>query len=71
MSPTPPRIEPLDLSRLKVLPLERRETLTRVGEILVDPDSPPPAVPPAIAATISECMIGSTLGLAGRRKASR
>jgi hypothetical protein len=55
MSPTPPRIEPLDLSRLKVLPLERRETLTRVGEILVDPDSPPPAVPPAIAATISEC----------------
>lgn len=55
MSHYSPRIEPLDLSRLRVLPLERRETLTRVEGILVDPDSPPPAVSPAMAAVIAEC----------------
>lgn len=49
------RFEPLDLSRLKVLPLVRRQTLTRVEEILVDPDAPPPAVSAASAAAISEC----------------
>jgi len=55
MSHTPLRIEPLDLRQLKVLPLEQRETLTRVGEIVVDPDSPPPAVSAAVAASITEC----------------
>ena len=35
------KIEPLDLGRLKVLPLEQREHLTRANDILVDPDSPP------------------------------
>lgn len=33
---------PLDLSRLRVHPLSARRSLTRVDEILVDPDSPPP-----------------------------
>ncbi len=55
MSHTPLRIEPLDLRQLKVLPLEQRETLTRVGEIVVDPDSLPPAVSAAVAASITEC----------------
>ncbi len=31
---------PLDLSRLKVLPLAERESLSRVEEILIDPDAP-------------------------------
>jgi hypothetical protein len=34
-------VEPLDLSRLKVFPLATRKSLTRVDEILIDPDSPP------------------------------
>jgi len=33
-------VEPLDLSRLKVFPLSTRKSLTRVDEILIDPDSP-------------------------------
>src|SRR4051794_38523551 len=32
---------PLDLSRLRVLPLAERDSLTRVEEILIDPDSIP------------------------------
>lgn len=34
-------VTPLDLSRLKVLPLAERRSLTRVEEILIDPDSAP------------------------------
>ncbi len=37
-------IEPLDLSRLKVLPLAERVSLTRADEILLDPDAPPAGV---------------------------
>ena len=33
--------EPLDLSRLKVLPLHERHSLTRADEILLDPDAEP------------------------------
>ena len=32
---------PLDLSRLRVLPLAERDSLTRVEDILLDPDATP------------------------------
>jgi hypothetical protein len=47
--------KPLDLTRLKVFPLEERRSLTKADEILVDPDSPPPPCPPAVAERIAEC----------------
>ena len=37
---------PLDLSRLRVLPLAERESLTRADDILLDPDAPPRAAAP-------------------------
>ncbi|MBI4657299.1 MAG: hypothetical protein HY735_00370 [Verrucomicrobia bacterium] len=46
---------PLDLSRLKVLPLADRKSLTRVEDILIPPDSPPAPCPPHAGAVISEC----------------
>jgi hypothetical protein len=47
--------KPLDLSRLKVRPLEERDSLTRVEEILLSPDDPPPPCPKRIAAQIEQC----------------
>ena len=38
------RIEPIDLGKLRVYPLEQRRSLTRIEEILVSPDSPAPAL---------------------------
>jgi hypothetical protein len=35
-------VRPLDLRRLKVFPLEKRRSLTRVEEVVVSPDAPPP-----------------------------
>lgn len=46
---------PLDLRKLKVRPLAERESLTRVEDILVSPDAPPPAIPDAVAARVREC----------------
>ncbi len=45
----------LDLSRVRVYPLEERRSLSRIEEILVDPDSPPPPAPPDIAALAAQC----------------
>lgn len=36
---------PLDLSKLKVYPLASRKSMAAIEDILVDPDSPPPAPP--------------------------
>jgi hypothetical protein len=47
-------MSPLDLSRLKVLPLASRKSLTRVEDILVAPDSAPKPVTPELAAAIRE-----------------
>jgi hypothetical protein len=44
----------LDLSRLRVYPLSARRSLTRVDEILVDPDSPAPGCPPQLAQRIEQ-----------------
>ncbi|MDR3620701.1 MAG: hypothetical protein P4L85_15220 [Paludisphaera borealis] len=47
--------KPLDLTRLKVFPLEERQSLTRADDILLDPDAPPAPCPPAVADRIAEC----------------
>ena len=49
------RTQPLDLSRLKVLPLAERKSLTRADDILIDPDAPPPACSERNQGLISEC----------------
>ena len=36
---------PLDLSRLRVRPLAERDSLTRVEDVLLDPDAPPRPLP--------------------------
>jgi hypothetical protein len=50
----PPTI-PLDLSRLRVLPLAERQSLSQLERILVDPDSAPPPCPVELAAAIRQC----------------
>ncbi len=47
--------KPLDLTRLKVFPLEERRSLTNADDILIDPDSPPKPCPPVVAERIAEC----------------
>jgi hypothetical protein len=50
-------LEPLDLGRLKVYPLEQRRSLSRIEQILVEPSSsPPPLDPPQIDA-IRTCAV--------------
>jgi hypothetical protein len=48
---------PLDLQRLKVFPLAERRSLTRVEDILVDPDAPPPAVAPETLAAVRDAAL--------------
>jgi hypothetical protein len=45
----------LDFSRLKVLPLAQRRSLTRVEEILVDPDAPPAPCAPEVERQVAAC----------------
>jgi hypothetical protein len=47
-------VVPLDLSRLKVLPLSQRKNLTTADDILIDPDAAPPACSPRNLALIAE-----------------
>ena len=42
----------LDLLRLKVRPLAERRSLTRVADILIDPEAPPAELSPAQADTV-------------------
>jgi hypothetical protein len=48
-------VQPLDLSKLRVLPLAKRQTLTRADDILIDPEQPPRPCPPPVAALIADC----------------
>lgn len=48
-------VEPLDLRRLRVLPLARREHLTRAQEILVDPSASPPPIDSRNAELVDQC----------------
>jgi hypothetical protein len=45
---------PLDLAKLRMLPLEQRKSLTRAEDILIDPDSPPTPCPAPQAELIRE-----------------
>jgi len=49
----PPRL--LDLARLKVYPLARRASLSRLEDILVNPDAPPPPCAPATRRIVAAC----------------
>jgi hypothetical protein len=48
-------VAPLDLGRVKVLPLASRQSLTRVEDILVAPDSAPAPLPNHLLATLDDC----------------
>jgi len=63
------RIEPIDLSRLRVLPLAQRASLTTVDDILIDPDSEPSAASPSNIDRIRLC--ADRLREARRADASR
>lgn len=45
----------IDLKKLRVFPLSHRQSLTRLSEVLVNPDEPPPQCPPAILEKIQAC----------------
>jgi hypothetical protein len=49
-------VTPLDLSKLKVYPLAKRTSLTRADDIIVDPDSPAPAISPAVSENLDRCV---------------
>ena len=44
----------IDLGRLRVLPLTQRKSLTSIDDILINPDSPAPAVPDELLAKIDQ-----------------
>lgn len=46
---------PIDLTKLKVLPLSQRQSQARLGDILVDPKSPPTPCAPSNLALIRQC----------------
>jgi hypothetical protein len=48
-------VQPLDLSRLKVFSLAERRSLSRVEDILLDPDVPVPPCTEAVAARVADC----------------
>lgn len=48
-------VQPLDLSRLQVLPLAQRQSLTKADDILIQPDSAPKPVDEANARRIAAC----------------
>jgi hypothetical protein len=48
-------IKPLDLTKLKVLPLSKRRSLARLDDILIDPQSRPATCSPHDAAIIRKC----------------
>ncbi len=47
--------QPIDLSRLKVLPLAERRSLTTLEEVLVEPADDPAPVPERVAAQLAAC----------------
>lgn len=52
-SPVPPPA--LDLRRLKIRSLTERQSLSRVEDILIAPDSVPPALPEPLLASVADC----------------
>ena len=54
-SSEPMSAKPLDLRRLKVFPLDQRKSLTRVEDILMNPDAHPAPVGDEQASAIARC----------------
>ena len=48
-------VTPLDLRKLKVFPLQERQSLTRADEILLDPALAPKSCPAPLRSTIQQC----------------
>lgn len=48
-------VQPLDLRKLRVLPLERRQSLTRVADILLDPAANPAPLPETLLPHLDAC----------------
>ena len=49
------RAQPLDLAKLRVLPLEQRRSLTRVEDILIQPDAAPREISAVARTQVAEC----------------
>ncbi len=49
------KTQPLDLKELRVFPLAERKSLTRVEQVVVDPDSPAPRVSAEAALALDRC----------------
>jgi hypothetical protein len=49
-------VKPLDFRKLRVLPLARRQSLTRADDILIDPEAPPKPCSERIGALIGGCV---------------
>jgi hypothetical protein len=62
------KILPLDLKKVKVYPLARRESLSAVETILVDPAKAPPPCEPDITRIIEQC--AERISAARKRKSS-
>ena len=48
-------LKALDLKKIKVFPLQQRESLSSIEKLLIDADSAPPAVPEPLSAAIAGC----------------
>ena len=51
----PKRIQSLDISKVRVFPLARRESMSRVEDILVPPDSPAPTLDVKLQPAVKRC----------------
>src|SRR3954462_15054479 len=47
--------EPLDLKKLRVYPLRERKSMSRIEDILIDPNTPPPVLPDWLATRVKLC----------------
>ena len=50
-----PHSAPLELRRLRVYPLAQRHSLSRIEDLLVDPDQPPPPCADTLRQAVHEC----------------
>jgi hypothetical protein len=49
--------KPIDLTKLRVYPLEQRQSLTKADEILLDPNAPPALLSPEQAAGVARAVV--------------
>src|ERR1019366_5829799 len=60
--------EPIDLSKVRVYPLAERQSLSALGQVLVDPVQPPRACDPAALERMHDCAL--KVAAARQREAS-